>query len=125
MAVDVEVFDDRVEIRFSGWDRVWCVSSGVTLRMADIESARVAAVAEVRPSVGLRMGGTYVPGRIMAGRYTVKERRGARQLWCVRKDPEVLVIDTRIERPARVVLQHPDRHNLAWWIGERIGPRTD
>jgi hypothetical protein len=32
----------------------------------------------------------------------------------------VLVIDSWLERPSRVVLQHPDRHNLAWLIGERI-----
>ena len=57
------------------------------------------------------------------GWFTVKDRKGARELWCVYKDPEVLVIDTRRERPCRVVLQHPDRHDLAWYIGERLGRR--
>jgi hypothetical protein len=33
-----------------------------------------------------------------------------------------LVIDTTLDHPARIVLQHPDRERLAWFIGERIPP---
>ncbi len=123
MAIDVQVLDDRVEIRFSGWDRVWCLSRGFELAVADIESARVAPREEVRRDVGWRLGGTAWPGRILAGRYTVKGRPNARQFWDVRKADEVLVIETRLQRPCRVVLEHPARHDLAWWIGERLGAR--
>ena len=54
------------------------------------------------------------------GHFTVPGRTGARQFWCVYRDPEVLVIDTSLENPARIVLQHADRDRLAWFISERI-----
>jgi hypothetical protein len=43
-----------------------------------------------------------------------------RQLWDVYTDTEVLVIETRLDSPWRVVLQHPDREFLAWIISERV-----
>ena|SRR5215213_5148378 len=120
MAVDVQVRDDRVEIRFSGWDHLWTLSRGMTIPMAAIVSARVAPTEEVRRDVGWRLGGTAWPGSILAGRFSVKGRRNARQFWDVRKADEVLVIDTRLPRPSRIVLEHAARHDLAWWIGERL-----
>ena len=50
----------------------------------------------------------------------MKGEKGKRQLWCVYRDDEVLVIDNRLNRPCRVVLQLPDRHDIAWYIGERL-----
>jgi hypothetical protein len=32
----------------------------------------------------------------------------------------VLLIETKLDHPVRVVLQHPDRERLAWLIAERI-----
>jgi hypothetical protein len=43
-----------------------------------------------------------------------------RQLWAVYGDKEVLVIDTTLAKPARIVIQHPYKHDLAWLIAERI-----
>lgn len=120
MAADVQVRDDRVEIRFAGWDRVLCISSGFDVATSDIESARVAPTEEVRRDLGWRLGGTAWPGSIIAGRFSVKGRPQARQFWDVRKADEVLVIETRLQKPCRVVLEHPARHDLAWWIGERL-----
>jgi hypothetical protein len=40
----------------------------------------------------------------------------------VYRDDEVLQLETRLDRPRYIVLQHPDRHTLAWLIGERIRP---
>lgn len=120
MAVDVQVGDDRVEVRFTGLDRVWCLSSGFDVAMADVLSARVTPTGEVRRDLGWRLGGTAWPGSITAGRFSVKGRPHARQFWDVRRADEVLVIETRQQRPARIVLEHPARHDLAWWIGERL-----
>jgi hypothetical protein len=124
MAVHVHVSDDAVDITFSGIDR-WVTfnPSGQQLSMADITSARVASRAEASASVAWRVGGGYWPKRMTTGWYTVKKRKGARELWCVYRDQEVLVIDTVLAKPCRVVLQHPDRHDLAWYIGERLARR--
>ncbi len=78
----------------------------------------------MKAGVGWRVGGTYWPGRVAAGWFTMPDRKAARQLWSVYRDDEVLVIDTTRERPCRVVLQRPDRHDLAWLIGERLSPKS-
>lgn len=117
----VEVGDEQVEVAISGLDRVMALSGGVALDMSEVTGARVVPVAEAKAGLGWRVGGAYWPGWLATGWYTVPGRKGARQLWSVYRDSEVLVIDTTRERPSRLVLQHPDRHDLAWWIGERLG----
>jgi hypothetical protein len=124
VAVFVYVFDDAVDIMFTGADR-WLTFNphGQLIAMDDVTGARVTSRAEARVNTGWRMPGTAWFWSLAAGWYTVKGRKGARELWCVYRDPEVLVIDTLLSRPCRIVLQHPDRHNLAWFIGERLGRR--
>lgn len=120
MGLQVVVHDDVVDIAITGLDQLLCLSSGLTLPVAEIASAKVVSVAAAKAGLGWRVGGGYFPGWFATGWFTMPEREGARQLWCVYRAPEVLVIDTTRQRPARLVLQHPDCHDLAWWIGERI-----
>jgi hypothetical protein len=121
MAVRVHVSDDAVDVRFTGADRlVTFAHGGVHLRMSDIVAARVMPRQGLREDLGWRVGGGYFPGRLATGWFTVKGAKGKRQLWCVYRDDEVLAIDTHLDRPCRVVLQLPDRHDIAWYIGERL-----
>jgi hypothetical protein len=121
VAVRVHVSDDAVDIRFTGADRlITFAHGGLHLCMSDIVVARVAPRKGLREPLGWRVGGGYFPGRLATGWFTVKGEKGKRQLWCVYRDDEVLAIDTRLERPCRVVLQLPDRHDIAWYIGERL-----
>jgi hypothetical protein len=120
MASNVFVHDDVVDIDFTGWSRVWALKGHVELPFADIVDARVAPRDELLKDAGWRVGGTYWPGRVTAGHYTTKGRKGVRQLWDAYTDPDLLVIETRLDSPWRVVLQHPDRDFLAWIISERI-----
>jgi hypothetical protein len=131
MPVDVYVHSDTVDISFTGLDRLLCFTDRVLVPTSAITSARVRPVDEVRADLGWRTFGTGWPGVVSAGSFAFRERpesthatgwSGERQLWCVYRDDEVLVIDTTWPRPSRIVLQHPDRHNLAWLIGERIAP---
>jgi hypothetical protein len=134
MAVDVYVHNETVDLSFTGLDRLVCFTDRILVPTAEIISARVRPVAEVKVDLGWRTLGTSLPGVMNAGSFTFRAwpssthatgMSGERQLWCVYRDPEVLVIDTRWPRPSRIVLQHPDRHNLAWFIGERIGHDPD
>lgn len=129
MAVDVYVHSDTVDISFSGFDRLVCFTDRVMVPTSAITSARVRPVAEVRADLGWRTLGTGLSGIVLAGSFAFRDRPGSthatgwsgeRQLWCVYRDTEALVIETTWPRPSRIVLQHPDRHNLAWLIGERI-----
>ena len=120
MAINVFVHDDAVDVDFTGLDRVEAFRSHLRLPMGVITDARVAGRDELRADLGWRLGGTYLPGRVIAGNFGAKGRRGVRQLWGVHRDEELLLLETRLERPWRVVLQHPDRDTLAWLIAERI-----
>ncbi len=124
MAVHVHVSDDAVDITFTGADKWLTLNpSGQHVAMADITSARVEQRTAARADAGWRVGGGQWFDSLTTGWFTVKGRKGYRQLWCAYKDTEVLVIDTRLPKPCRIVLQHPDRHDLAWYIGERLGRR--
>ncbi len=114
------VHDDAVDVDFTGWDQVWALKRHLRLDMADVVEARIARQDELKADLGWRVGGTYWPGSVAAGHFTTKGRKGVRQLWSCYRDDEVLVVQTRLDNPWRVVLQHPDRHNLAWLIAERI-----
>lgn len=120
MSLDVHVYDDRVTIDVGGADQLWCLKRHLELPIAQITSARVVPVGEVKEGLGWRVGGGYWPGRMATGHFTIPGHEGGRQFWCVYRDPEVLVIDTSLDDPTRVVLQHPDRDRLAWLIAERI-----
>jgi hypothetical protein len=121
MSCDVYVHDDRVDITIGGPDVLLCLKHRLEIAMHDIERAYVAPVRDLKKELGIRIGGGYWPGRLATGHFTWKGRRGVRQFWRVFRDDVALVIDTRINRPARVVLQHPDREKLAWLINERVG----
>jgi len=122
MAIEVTVRDDAVDIDITGAaDVLLCLSGGLRIPMADVVGARLLSWDEFRPELGWRVGGGYWPGLIATGWFTVPDRKGARQLLAVFRDrAEILVIDTKLDKPCRVVLQHPDRERLAWWINERI-----
>ena len=121
MPVLVHVGDDAVDITFTGMDRLLTFAGGhQRLTLADIVVARVLPVEGLRAELRWRLGGGYFPGRLTTGWFTVKGEKGKRQLWCVYRDHEVLVIDTRLDKPSRVVLQLPDRHDVAWYVGERL-----
>jgi hypothetical protein len=124
MAVHVHVADDAVDIRFTGLDKWLTLNpSGQRLGMADITGAAVVTRADALVGRGWRVGGGHWGNSLAAGWFTVRDRKGARELWCVYRDEEVLAIDTVLTKPSRVVLQHPDRHDLAWYIGERLARR--
>lgn len=122
MTVKLVVGDDGIHIDVSGWfDQAMCVSSGLHLPLAAVTGARRATWDEARADMGLRVGGAYWPGRIATGWYLVRERKGARQWWAVFRDREqLLVIDTTLERPCRVVIAHPDAEGLAAQINQRL-----
>jgi hypothetical protein len=119
MAVNVFVHDDRVDVDLDGWDRIWALQSHLEVPMDQIIGAWVAPRADALRDLGWRVGGGYWPGRMATGHFTTKGRKGVRQLWSVYRDTEVLVIETKLDDPWRIVLQHPDREFLAWIISER------
>src|SRR5438552_10677188 len=98
MPTFVYVSDDAVDITFTGLDKwITLTPRGHRLALGDVVSAHVAPRREAAADLGWRLGGGYWPGGLATGWFTVKGRKGVRQLWCVYRDPEVLVIETRID----------------------------
>ena len=69
--------------------------------------------------------GTWFPDRLHAGTSLLHGRKGPsrarpRALAFMRRGTEVLEVQTTLDFPAVVLLQHADCNNLAWYIGERI-----
>lgn len=113
MSITVQTGPDGVALHADGIDRVWALSGGVTLRPEEITSAFVAPRRELLGELGWRMAGTYFPGLMALGHYAWRGRRGVRQLWFAYADEELLAVDTTRDKPARIVVQHPDRTRLA------------
>jgi hypothetical protein len=111
--VDIDEVSRQVVVRFEGVDLLWALQREQRLPFDVIAGARVVSREQAEADLSWRVGGGYWPGRVATGHFMVKGRKGARQLWLVFRDPEVLVIDTSLERPCRVVLQTPDRAELA------------
>lgn len=127
MSVNVTVSDDAIDVEVTGWfDKAMCLTSGFRVPMADVVGARLVSWDEARADLGWRTGGAYWPGLIATGWYSIRDRPGVRQWWCVHRDrDQLLLVDTRLERPCRLVIAHDDRARLAWWINERVAPRAD
>jgi hypothetical protein len=113
MAVTITVGAAALEVRLTDWDKLVAMRGAIDVAYDEIVDARVASLAQATELRGWRVGGTYVPGRIATGNFLTRGQRNRRQFWSVYRDTEVLLIETRGERPWRVVLQTPQRHDLA------------
>jgi hypothetical protein len=106
VAASVSVERDRLDVRLTGADRFWALSGGIRLPLDRVRAARVAPRADAkRDCPNLRLPGSYWPGRLHAGSYGLGDKR---QLWCVHRAQQVLVLELSGRPYARVVLELPD-----------------
>jgi hypothetical protein len=102
-----------IEIR-GAWSHFMHMSGDQHIAISDVVEVGVASWDEVRPALGWRTGGGYWPGWFATGWYSMKGRPGTRQFLSVFRDRDrLLVIDTVLERPARLVLAVPEPERLA------------
>lgn len=94
-----------LRIRITGKDALYAVSRGVTVPLAAVRSVSAVPHRDVART-GLRLPGSSLPGVLRAGSSGTGSRR---DLWLVRRAPELLVIELQPgQRYRRVVLQVPD-----------------
>jgi len=120
MAVAVALTDTGIDVRLTGMDMVWSLRGTVAVPWSDVVGARVVDAQTARARLLLRLGGTGLAGVVKAGRFTVRGEPGVREFWATYRDPEFLEIETTQERPRRIVLQVPDRAELAAAINARV-----
>jgi hypothetical protein len=120
MAIDVFVGDRVVAIHLTGLDAVWSLRSRLLVPVDEIVSARVVDRDDAMARLCWRLGGSSVPGVVAAGTFSLTTGDGDRAFCCTFRDEEFLEIKTTLPRPRLILLQHPDRRELAWLIGERV-----
>jgi hypothetical protein len=128
VAVRVVVRNEAVDVEVRGIGaHLMHLSGDLHVPMADVLEARVVGWDEARSGMGWRTGGGYWPGWFATGWYAVPGRKGARQFFSVFRDrARLLLVDTRLERPARLVLAVPDPDAMAADIERRrAGGGTD
>lgn len=110
MSVNAVVRGSTLDIQIRGvFDTTMCLSTDQHIPIGDILDARIAPWSEVRAGLGWRTAGGYWPGRMATGWYAVPGEKGARQFLAVYRDrSQLLVVDTRLDRPRRIVLALSD-----------------
>jgi len=121
MAVAVALTDAGIDVRLTGMDMVWSLRGMLSMPWSSVVGARVVDATTARSRLLLRLGGTGLTGVVKAGRFTVRGEPGVREFWATYRDPELLEIETTNEQPKRIVLQVPDRAELAAAIDARAG----
>ena len=106
VAVEVGVEPMTLVVRFTGWDVVWALRRGAWVPLDHVTGAHVDECAKEVRTLSLRVAGSYVPKVLASGLY--RSRGGGRQLWAVRRSPQVLVVDLRDEKWDRIVLEVAD-----------------
>ena len=112
--------DAGVDVRLSGMDVVWSMRGAISVPWSEVVGARVVDAKTAKRRLRWRVGGTSWPARVNAGRFTVRDEPGVREFWVTYRDPEFLEIETTREQPKRIVLQVPDRAELAAAIDARV-----
>jgi hypothetical protein len=119
MSIDVTVGPEAVTIRFTGLDMLMACKRRRIVPLNHITDARVEHVDVTARDVGLEVSGC-LPDISFTRFYTTRNRDNALQVWNVYRDKEVLVIDTDLATPSRLVVQTPDRRRVAKEINDRL-----
>lgn len=125
MGLVVSLDGGTLSIDLSGWHMIFAMRSHVEVPLADVESVSLQSKHPLVSEVAVRMRGSSIPGRVLAGSYSVwphaRIEKGDRQFWMTYSAAEVLVIETKVARPRRIVLEMDDRHAVMLRIQEAVG----
>ena len=108
MAVRIEVTSQTLIVSLTGLDVVWALKRRLVINRSDIVSVRVAPRKEVVSLLRLRLYGSFVPGLICAGTFSVGRKaglpRGSRAFMSIYRAKQVLQITTN-SRPALIGIE--------------------
>lgn len=112
--IRVEGTDLIVEIE--GVDKVWAIKSSLTIPLSHVRGSTPDPGVAQMPK-GIRVGGTYWPGGITAGRFI---HDGEKTFWDVHDPRNALVIELSDETYARLVIEVEDPRAAAGLIQAAI-----
>ena len=98
MAVRIEVTSQSLIVSLTGLDVVWALKRRLVINRADIVSVKMAPRKEVVSLLRLRLYGSFVPGLLCAGTFSVGKKaglpRGSRAFMSIYRAKQVLQITT-------------------------------
>ena len=115
----VSIDEGELVVDVEGMDKLWALKSRLTIPLANVRGATVDP-GIVRQGKGLRVGGTHVPGVIVAGTF---HDDGERVFWDVRDADKAVVIQLDDEHYARLVVEVPDPPATVDLIEQAVGGR--
>lgn len=101
---NVAIVGDKLVVEPQGWHRFWSLRRRIEVPLASVRSARVDPTRSMRPR-GLRMPGSYWPGKIAAGTYRWK---GYKAFWDVTDMSRAVTIELDGAPLNELVLEVPD-----------------
>jgi len=103
---NVTISGTNVVVELEGLDKLWALKSRFEIPFENI--VRIEADPNIaRGKKGFRAPGTHLPGRYTAGTFY---RNGDRNFWNVRNPDNVVVVELRNERFARLIIEVAEPH---------------
>jgi hypothetical protein len=121
MAVTTQVTHDELIITLTGVDALWAIKRRLIIDRQRIVSAKVMDRKAAIKLLRLRLWGSYLPGVVCAGTFSMSKMaglpQGSRAFCSMHRAKQVLVITTSNTRPGLVVLEVADPFGLAQQLG--------
>jgi hypothetical protein len=103
--VEVSVHRDRVRFDVEGWDKLWALRSQLEIPLAHIKEVRLDPEAARGWWHGIRVGGTQLPGVLLAGTFY---QAGEWVFFDVHDPDRTVVLELEHEHYRRLVIEVSD-----------------
>jgi len=117
MAVTTHVTHDELIITLTGVDALWAIKRRLVINRQHIVSALVMDRKAAIKLLRLRLWGSYLPGVVCAGTFSVSKKAGlppgSRAFCSMYRAKQVLIITTSNTRPGLVIVQVAEPEAIA------------
>jgi hypothetical protein len=117
MAVTTQVTHDELIITLTGIDALWAIKRRLVINRQHIVSALVMDRKAAIKLLRLRLWGSYLPGVVCAGTFSVSKKAGlppgSRAFCSMYRAKQVLVITMSNTRPGLVIVQVAEPEAIA------------
>jgi hypothetical protein len=117
MAVTTELTPESLIIRLTGMDSMWALKRRLVINRQHVVSAQVMGRKAAIKLLRLRLWGSYLPGVVCAGTFSVSKKAGlppgSRAFMSLYRAKEVLVVTTSSGKPAIIGVETPQPEAFA------------
>jgi len=103
--VEIRVEGDQVVFEVQGWDKLWALSSRLTIPAAHVVGARPAPGVEMKWFDAIKLAGTGVPELFRAGAFL---QHGELVFWDVRHRDKAIIVELDHERYKKLIVEVAD-----------------